>query len=290
MSCEQTSPAPLNAGHRQTLRRCIGVGVIAVLALSLLWMAAHFVPGDPRAPQKKETPTGMTISFGLYGEADQVVDVPYGEVAVLDSLTRGERYELDASPYLLEQWERETEDYRRAVMAEDYWDYEEPAFSVQVTGCHLLTEEAFTAWYPHYPDASIMEERYDEEDVRIVVVELRAENLTDEAQCPPRPVLRHNQLVGQRDWLNWGMWGSDSVIAAMHGMAMDDSPNSLWEELGGWDVVEPGAAETIRYGYLLYRNSFTDPQAIDHLRLSDMDIAYFDWSPREIIALQLADA
>ena len=289
MSREQASSETASENSRQVFRRCIGVGVIAVLALALLWMAAHFIPGEPRAPQKKETPTGAAPSCGLYAEAERVVEVPYGEVAVLDSLTRGERYELDASPYLLEQWESETEEYRRSVMAEDYWDYEEPAFSVQVAGCYLLTEEAFTAWYPHYPEASIMEEHYDEEDVRVVVVEIRAENLTDEPQGPPSPVLRHNQLVGQRDWLNWGMLESSSVTAAMHGIA-DDAPNSLWAELGGWGMVEPGGSETIRYGYLLYRNSFTDPQAIDHLRLSDMDIAYFDWNPREIIALQLADA
>ena len=258
-----------------------------MLAAAFGWLVSQFVPGTPQDVAKRETPTGFAVTHDVPIEADEVAEVPLGEVAVLDDLTRGEKYELEASQYLQEEFSQMSDEKKRSLAEGEYWDYELAPFSAQVTGAHVLSEEAFAEWWPLYRESSLVEELYAPEDVRVVVAEVELTNLADAEQSPPVPVLRCAQFDEPENYLNGGMYTSQPAMEAMYGMRDDNGVVGL---VGGYDRLQPGETRVVNYAYVVYRNTFADPAAIDGLQLADLAIAYGDYNPYRIVSLELGAA
>ena len=75
--------------------------------------------------------------------------------------------------------------------------------------------------------------------------------------------------------------------AALYPLGGDDFIVGL---AGGHDTLMPGETRTIRYAFVIYRNSFAEQDGIDNADLSAMEVAYLDCSPWRVIALKLANA
>lgn len=52
--------------------------------------------------------------------------------------------------------------------------------------------------------------------------------------------------------------------------------------------VMPGKTKSLTYPFVVYHNSFSDPDAIDSLTIDDFTAAYLDYSLWSIIELELA--
>ena len=113
----------------RTIRVVVGVAVIGVLLAALGWMVPHFIAQPARATLTQETPTGMSSGYAPHWKAEEIVEVPFGETVVLDDLDWGMKYDLEASPYLQEDWDSMTDAERKASMESESWDEEIAPFS-----------------------------------------------------------------------------------------------------------------------------------------------------------------
>lgn len=279
---EATSQVP-----NRFARTAAGIAAIAVLILAFCWMILHFIAQPESASLKVPTPRGMASGFAPHVAIEEVEEVPYGETAVLDDLTAGAKYDFDTSPSLQEQWEAMSEDGKRAYTEDEGWDYEVAPFSARVVGCSMVSEEAFTEWYPLYFQTNQSEELYAEEDVRVVVVDVELANLSTEPLVPPVPVLRGSAFASPQDMLDGGLLPDSYAQAALYPSDAGDGVVALQ---GEYASLMPGEARIVRYPFLVYRNSFSAEDGIDTADLSDMEIAYLDYDPFRVVALKLANA
>lgn len=113
MAEETSLKAP---GPNRAIRVVVGVAAIGVLLAALAWMIPHFIAQPARATLTQETPTGMSSGYAPHWKAEEIVKVPFGETVVLDDLDWGMKYDLEASPYLQEDWDSKTEAERQAAM------------------------------------------------------------------------------------------------------------------------------------------------------------------------------
>ena len=116
----------------RAIRVVVGVAVIGVLLAALGWMVPHFIAQPARATLTQETPTGMSSGYAPHWKAEEIVEVPFGETVVLDDLDWGMKYDLEASPYLQEDWDSMTDAERKASMESESWDEEIAPFSARV--------------------------------------------------------------------------------------------------------------------------------------------------------------
>ena len=256
----------------RAIRVVVGVAVIGVLLAALGWMVPHFIAQPARATLTQETPTGMSSGYAPHWKAEEIVEVPFGETVVLDDLDWGMKYDLEASPYLQEDWDSKTEAERQAAMESEGW------------------EEAFTEWYPLYVETNLSAGSgmlFADEDVRMVVVDVEVGNLGTEPAAPPNPVLRCAAFTGDNAMMDAGMLPDNYAQAALYPLGGDDFIVGL---AGGYDTLMPGETRTIRYAFVIYRNSFAEQDGIDNADLSAMEVAYLDCSPWRVIALKLANA
>lgn len=264
-----------------------GVASIAALVLVFGWMAQHFIASPAPASLAEETPTGFVYSSGLNVEAEEVVRVPFGETATLDDLTRGDRYEIEASSYLQDDFDAQSDAERKALTESEYWDYECAPCTVRVVACSLVSQQSFGEWYPLHEETNVSEPIYAPEDTRFVVVDVEVENIGSEPMAAPEPVLRSAAFTDARNRLNVGLLVDDAALGAMYPLEGDGLPVGLD---GAYGQLKAGERRVIRYPFAIYRSTFQDADGIDGARLEDMEIAYFDWNPRRIIALELTDA
>lgn len=297
-------PAP----SRRPLRVVVGVFAIGVLAGAVLWSATRYFPNEPRIASPPETPSQLTTaSHENQMEAEFIERVPFGETVVLDSLTRGDAYDLEASPTLQEFFESLSTEEQNDRRASEVWDYEEPAFAVTVESAHLVTESAFREWYPAWSGANHELATYREDDLRFVVVDLRIENMSDEAigtGGTVQPVLLSPLFHGDGNNLGTAMDVDWSAITAIYPFyyseaaeehvqrESDEYLNPDAQLTVSLDVeasrVLPGETRTLTYPFVVYRNSFADPKTIDSLTIGDFTVAYLDYNPWSIIELELA--
>ena len=302
-----TAPGPA-ASFRRPLHVAVGIFAIGILTGVVLWSAAHYFPSEPHIATPPETPSQLTTAtHENQMEAEFVEQVPFGETAVLDSLTRGDVYNLEASPTLRESFESlsaEEQDERRGS---EYWDYEMPAFAVTVESAHLVTEGAFREWYPAWDDASTTRPTYHEDDLRFIVVDVRIKNMSDETigiGGPIQPVLRSPLFHGKTSLISTGMDVDWDAIAAIYPLYYSETYEKLVrresDEYYNPDAkltlsadvetarVMPNETRTLTYPFVVYRNSFSDPDAIDNLSISDFALAYIDYNPWSIVEFELA--
>lgn len=275
---------------KRAVRAAVGIAAIGLLLAALGWMVPHFIAQPERATLTQETPTGIPSGHAPHWRAEHIEEVPFGETVVLDDLTEGMKYDLETSPYLQEDWASRSEDDKKAVMEGEGWDEEIAPFSARVVDCALVSPPAFAEWYPLYSETNISEGRemlYADEDVRMVVVDVEIGNLGTETMAPPNPLLRCPAFVGDYEMMDTGMVADNAAQAAIYPLDGGDFAVGL---AGGYDTVMPGEARVIRYGFVLYRNSFAERDGIDAADLSTMEIAYFDCNPWRIVALKLANA
>lgn len=183
-----------------------------------------------------------------------------------------------------------TEADKMTMMESEGWDEEIAPFSARVVDCALVSPPAFAEWYPLYAETNISEGRgmlYADEDVRMVVVDAEIGNLGTEPMAPPSPLLRCPAFAGDYEMMDTGMVPDNAAQAAIYPLDGGDFAVGL---AGGYDTVMPGETRVIRYGFVVYRNSFAERDGIDAADLSTMEIAYFDCNPWRIVALKLASA
>ena len=77
----------------------------------------------------------MSSGYAPHWKAEEIVKVPFGETVVLDDLDWGMKYDLEASPYLQEDWDSKTEAERQAAMESEGWDEEIAPFSAASSDC-----------------------------------------------------------------------------------------------------------------------------------------------------------
>ena len=205
----------------------------------------------------------MSSGYAPHWKAEEIVEVPFGETVVLDDLDWGMKYDLEASPYLQEDWDSMTDAERKASMESESWDEEIAPFSA---GSGML---------------------FADEDVRMVVVDVEVGNLGTEPAAPPNPVLRCAAFTGDNAMMDAGMLPDNYAQAALYPLGGDDFIVGL---AGGYDTLMPGETRVIRYAFVIYRNSFAEQDGIDNADLSAMEVAYLDCSPWRVIALKLANA
>lgn len=275
---------------KRAVRAAVGIAAIGLLLAALGWMVPHFIAQPERATLTQETPTGIPSGHAPHWKAESIEEVPFGETVVLDGLTKGKKYDLETSPYLQEDWASMSEDDKRIVMESESWDEEIAPFSARVVDCALVSPSAFAEWYPLYAETSLsagLGTLYADEDVRMVVVDVEIDNLGTEPAPPPYPLLRCPAFVGDYEMMDMGMVPDNAVQAAIYPLAGDDFAVG---EAGDCDMVMPGETRVIRYGFVVYRNSFAEQDGIEAADLSTMEIAYFDCNPWRIVALKLANA
>lgn len=287
MAEETSLKAP---GPNRAIRVVVGVAAIGVLLAALAWMIPHFIAQPERATLTQETPTGIPSGHAPHWKAESIEEVPFGETVVLDDLTEGMKYDLETSSYLQEDWASMTEADKMTMMESEGWDEEIAPFSARVVDCALVSPPAFAEWYPLYAETNISEGRgmlYADEDVRMVVVDAEIGNLGTEPMAPPSPLLRCPAFAGDYEMMDTGMVPDNAAQAAIYPLDGGDFAVGL---AGGYDTVMPGETRVIRYGFVVYRNSFAERDGIDAADLSTMEIAYFDCNPWRIVALKLASA
>ena len=123
----------------RAIRVVVGVAVIGVLLAALGWMVPHFIAQPARATLTQETPTGMSSGYAPHWKAEEIVEVPFGETVVLDDLDWGMKYDLEASPYLQEDWDSMTDAERKASMESESWDEEIAPFSARVVDYGMVS-------------------------------------------------------------------------------------------------------------------------------------------------------
>ena len=272
---------------RRIMRVAVGAAAVVGLLLAFWWMAGRFIAQPRQATLTQPTPVGVAFSGELAVEADEIVEVPYGETVVLDDLTRGMKYDYEASSYLQDEWEKMTEAERQECRESEDWDFERAPFSARVVGCAMVSPSAFAEWYPLYPELDHSGVLFAEEDERIVVVDVEVENLGPEAIAPPDPILKSAAFLGPYTMFNTGMFPDNAVQAALYPLEGEEAPAALG---GGYNQVMPGERRVISYAFRIFRNSFAEEDGIDGADLSNMEISYVDYHPRRIIALKLANA
>lgn len=289
------------ASARRLLRIAAGVFAIGILAGCLLWSGMRYFPNEPRIAVPQETPSQLTaVSFGVPLEAETIEEVPYGQTVVLDSLTLGYRYDLEASTILQEDFEKQSEAEQREWKESEEWAYDLPAFAATVESARLVSEEAFSEWYPAWHQADVSGISYSESDMRFVLVAVRVENRGEQRIQPEYPVLRSPLFHGDNRKLNAGMFVDNYAMDAVYPLSTGNDGDyfegydysDAHVEMIGLDAgalqIEPGEAKTLTYPFIVYRNSFADPGAIDSLTIGDFALAYLDYDPWSIIELELA--
>lgn len=287
MAEETSLKAP---GPRRALRIVVGVAAIGVLLAALGWMVPHFIAQPARATLTQETPTGMSSGYAPHWKAEGIEEVPFGETVVLDDLTEGMKYDLETSSYLQEEWASWNEADKNAAMESEGWDEEIAPFSARVVDCAMVSPAAFAEWYPLYAETNLSAGSgmlFADEDVRMVVVDVEVGNLGTEPAAPPNPVLRCAAFTGDSEMMDAGMLPDNYAQAALYPLDGDDFIVGL---AGGYDMLLPGEVRTVRYAFVVYRNSFAEQDGIDNADLSAMEVAYLDCSPWRVIALKLANA
>ena len=267
----------MSTARNRIARTLVGIACITAATCALIWFAFQFTPGEPRE-RVADTTIGRSIASGSSRyAAESIVDAVPGETLHVEGLTQGKGFS-----YSEEEIAAWPDEERERTANSDSWRYDQPALNLTVTGFKAMTDNAFIEWYPHYGDARI---EFSDAEAKVFLVELTATNPNGEPTSLYTPMLWSEDFNGASDNLGNGVYTDKYLLGELYGEPQDKF--AAYSIPDNWNILQPGETRTFTLPFLVYENTFRDPEAYDDIDPSHFCLALSDYDPPTIYRLWL---
>lgn len=260
------------------MRRAFCAAALIVVTFLFVWFVGGFIPRQPHVSEPESGP--RSLGFHALGSlADSaIVEVPFGEEGVLESLTF-ESEGVDSSLMGELQTALSVHGVLPAEKAGVSWRFDMADMRFRIVDVKVVDGVSFEQWYPHYADMLYGLSDYGLYETKYVVVKAKATNAGEESEAIVFPFLWSAGFARAHSPGFLGTSTTPLLIEEMNGSPRMSSDTRQYELEEDWNICEPGYEREINLAFPVYRSMFASEDAFDNLEARDFALQFFDCDP-----------
>lgn len=267
-------------------RMAICAAALVVATFLFAWFIGGLIPGKPQVSGPSPGPDSIKLcSAPTLADAD-LVEVPAGETAIMESAT-WESDDFNDSLLSELQVALAAHGVLSAEKAEEAWRFDMSDMQFQVVDAKVVDRDSFEQWYPHYADMLYALPGYGSYETKYVVVKATVGNLGEVSEVIVLPWLFSPKFAqaGSAGFL--GSSTTPLLVEEMQGSPQESSDTRQYALEEGWNVIEPGSACEVDLAFPVYRSMFSSSDDFDDLGVEDLALQFADCDPEVVYRFML---